>query len=156
MRLDRAIRDGRGVSTETRSIVRASRVANQVRGRGAFLFRGSLFVWWDCCFSVPFPKIGLHVFVLHILQTEPHASDPKAFLLTQSAFPNLFAREGSGGSPLDAAHVIRESHAHLQAAIEAAQVRYSIITSLPLASRRSSHPQPKAGVRWIRPPVTTW
>ena len=73
---------------------------------------------------------------------------------TQSAFPNpnLFAREGSGGLPLDAAHVIRESHAHLQAAIEAAQVRYSIITSLPLASHRSSRPvdpQPAAGVRRI-------
>ena len=112
-----------------------------------------LSLWGDCCFSAQIPfsqkldSLSFHILQLNLIRSE-------AFLLTQP-LSNLFAREGSGGLPLDAAHVIRESHAHLQAAIEAAQVRHSIITSLPLASHRSSRPvdpQPAAGVRWICPP----
>jgi hypothetical protein len=49
---------------------------------------------------------------------------------TPSKNPNPFSRaEGSRAGHFGRARIIRESHAHLQAALEAAQVRYSIIPS---------------------------
>ena len=49
---------------------------------------------------------------------------------TPSKNPNPFSRaEGSRAGHFGRARIIRESHAHLQAALEAAQVLYSIIPS---------------------------
>ena len=82
---------------------------------------------------------------------------------TPSKNPNPFSRaEGSRAGHFGRARIIRESHAHLQAALEAAQVLYSIIR--PPRPRIAQIPAPRrlrGGASfgfWFRPPpvTTTW
>ena len=164
--MDRAIRDGRGVSTETRSIVRASIVAYRVRGRGAFVFRGSLFggiVAFRPKFR-PFSKNWIQLFVFHhILLTEPDTSGSRRFApLTRNplsrtrTFLHVRVPAGYHWTPRTSSAKVMRIFRQLSRPL-----RYVIRSSRPFPSRRidprvPSIRNPRRGFVGFAPPVTTW